>query len=479
MILYGYKHFLDEAAFRQAPVAELGRLYQLVNQLVTYFATKPKVGELEETLQLRQATLAEAEQAGDGDKRAKKLVRQLRKTVKDLEDERDSARRRIEAVESSPQLAAWAAEHPDIGSQVLAETARLHDGDEENTRLWREFMPFCRDEMQKVYDRLHVTFDHELGESFYHDRLAGVVQRFVADGIARESDGAICVFLDGFDAPMIIQKQDGAFLYATTDLATIDYRLQEWQPDEILYVVDHRQEEHFAKLFAAARLTGREANYRHIKFGTVLGKDGRPFKTREGALGLEWLLDLAVGKAYEVVCANDDAKKPGPELSEEERRSIARAIGHAAVKYADLSQNRESDYEFNEERMVANEGNTATYMQYSYARIAAIFRKGDIDIESLRTSGAIALEHPEERSLALEVLRLQEAIEDSLSDYRPNLLAGYVYNLASKFSTFYDKHHVLNAEEPMRTSRLLLCDLVGRTIRQVLELMGIQVVERM
>ncbi len=215
-----------------------------------------------------------------------------------------------------------------------------------------------------------------------------MVEDFTARGLARESDGAQCVFLPDYESPMIIRKKDGAFLYATTDLATIQYRMETWHPDAILYVVDHRQSEHFGKLFAAARLWGYDqVELRHISFGTVLGEDGRPYRTRSGdVVGLEGLLDEAIRRALAVVAANDDAKPAGPELTAEQRQAIARAVGHAALKYADLSHNRTSDYVFSYDKMVALDGNTATYMQYSYARTQSIFQRGNIDVAALRAA---------------------------------------------------------------------------------------------
>ena len=297
-----------------------------------------------------------------------------------------------------------AEKHAGIADAVLEETAKLHAGDAENRQLWEEFLPKCRDEIQRIYSRLDVSFDEELGESFYHDQLATVVDELMGRGMARESEGAICVFLDGYDAPMIVQKKDGAFLYATTDLATIAYRMQRWNPDAILYVVDFRQGEHFGKLFAAAKAWGhQDVELAHISFGTVLGEDGRPFKTRSGdTVSLEGLLDQAVAQARQVVSANDDAKRNGPELTEQQRDHIANVIGHAAIKYADLSQNRTSDYVFSYDKMVAMQGNTATYMQYSYARIQNIFAKGGVDRQVLRTGPAVlAISEVKERNLAV------------------------------------------------------------------------------
>jgi arginyl-tRNA synthetase len=374
-------------------------------------------------------------------------------------------------------------EDANVASAVLAETARLHAGDPENRGLWQEFLPACQHEINRMYRRLDVTFDHALGESFYEDRLQEIVDELLATGIARESDGAVCVFLEGRETPMIVRKQDGAFLYATTDLATIRYRMETWRPDAILYVVDHRQGLHFQQLFATARLLGyRDVELEHVSFGTVLGDDGRPFKTRSGdTVGLEGLLDEAVGRALKIVGANDDAKPGGWELSPQQRAEIAETVGIAALKYADLSQNRTSDYVFSYDKMLAMTGNTATYMQYAYARVRSIFRKGGVDVEALRASGApILLGTPAERALGLEILRFSEALDMAVADYRPNQLTSYLFDLANRYSTFFEGCPVLKAEsESLRASRLLLCDLTARTIQKGLELLGIRVVEKM
>jgi arginyl-tRNA synthetase len=345
--------------------------------------------------------------------------------------------------------------------------------------LWREFLPNCRDEIARVYGRLNVKFDFEYGESFYHDRLAGVVESLRKQGLAQDSQSAVCVFVEGFETPMIVQKKDGAFLYATTDLATIQFRREAWQPKIILYVVDHRQSEHFDKLFAVAKKLGvNDIELRHIKFGTVLGDDGRPFKTREGtAAGLESLLDEAVRRAGVVVAENDSDGR----LSAEERREIAEVVGIGALKYADLSQNRTSDYTFSYDKMLLMNGNTATYMQYSYARVRSIFAKGGFDPAALRSGGAtIKLTHPAERALGLQLLRLPESLAEVEAEYMPHHLTGYLFDLAKLYSAFFENCPVLKAESPdVRDSRLLLCDLTARTIRMGLDLLGIGVVERM
>ncbi len=409
MIIYGWRHFVDEENFRQDPVGELARLYRLVNELA----------------------------------------------------EKD----------------------PAVNKAVLAETAKLHAGDPDNRSLWQKFMPICLQEIEAIYRRLGVSFDYTLGESFYHDRLPALVEDLLRRGIARESDGAICIFLEGFKAPMIIRKRDGAFLYATTDLATLIYRMETWQPDWILYVVDHRQSLHFEQLFAAARLLGFDkVKLVHVSFGTVLGEDGRPFRTRAGdVVSLESLLDEAVARARKIVDANDDAKPNGPELSQEERARIAEVVGIGALKYADLSQNRTSDYVFSFDKMLAMNGNTGAYMQYAYARVRSIFARAGLSPEELRLSdGAIVLATPAERSLGLEILRFAEAIDLALEDFRPNQLTNYLFELATKYSSFYETCPVLQADTPsLRQSRLLLCDLTARTIQKGLELLGIQVVDRM
>jgi arginyl-tRNA synthetase len=488
MIIYGYKHFVDQSAYKDNPVPELSRLYKLVNQLVEYHNAKVNLPTLERELAARtEAVTVARNQTPTGDKaadrKAKKELGKLEDKVTEARESLAAATAKLVTVESDPKLCEMANHHANIATDVLEETAKLHRGDAENRRLWDEFLPKCREEIQKLYDRIGIKFDFEYGESFYHDRLAGVVEEFLSRGLAKESDGAICVFMDGFDAPMIIRKKDGAFLYATTDLATIQFRMQAWNPDAILYVVDHRQGEHFEKFFAAAKLCGYpNVELCHVSFGTVLGDDGKPFKTRAGDIvGLEALLDEAVQRAYTVVSQNDDAKPSGPELSEDERRRIADAVGHGAIKYADLSHNRTSDYVFSYDKMLALTGNTATYLQYSYARVNGIFSKGDVDIEKLRASRtSIQIGEPAERALALELLRFSDGLADVVEDYRPNQLTNYLFQLTKVFFSFYEQCPVLKAEEARtRDSRLLLCDLTARTIRQGLDLLGINVVERM
>ncbi len=484
MILYGYKHFLDQRAFAASPVGELARLYRVVSGMVAHVKLRQTLPQLREKVQRQEALVGDLQaDSPPDDKKAAKALAKAQRQLQEHQTQLRQAEQAIGAAEGDAEFTARLTAHPDVARAVLAETSMLHVGDQVNLALWKQFLPACLEDIDRVYRRIGVTFDHTLGESFYHDRLSSVVDDLLAKGIAQESDGAVCVFFEGDDVPMIVRKQDGAYLYATTDLATIQYRMETWRPAAILYVVDHRQSLHFTHLFETARRWGYDdVELQHVKFGTVLGEDGRPFKTRSGdTVGLEGLLDEAIEKALAVVSGNDEAKPTGPELSDEQRRQIADVVGIAALKYADLSHNRESDYVFSFEKMVAMQGNTATYMQYAYARVRAIFRKGEVDVEHLRDGdAAVTLAEVAERALALRLLQFGEALESVATDYRPNHLTNYLFELAEAFSTFYNECPVLKAESSaQRDSRLLLADLTGRTIQQGLQLLGIDVVEQM
>jgi arginyl-tRNA synthetase len=485
MIIYGYKHFRDDSEYQSNPVRHLGELYRLVRRLVDYQESlaglpelKAQRAKLDEQLAATQATPEPADK-GAKKKRSQEIQR-LQNKIAEMAETIASTQAKIEAVEQDSQLNAMATAHPQIHRAVLEETARLHAGDAENLRLWNEFLPYCREDIQRIYDRLGVKFDHELGESFFHDRLNDVVKDFEARGLSSISDGAVCVFLDGFEAPMLIQKSDGAYLYATTDLATIQYRMTEWHPDIILYVVDHRQHEHFDKLFAAARKWGFEkVDLRHVSFGTVLGQDGKPYKTRAGdTVGLEGLLDEAEQRALAVLEALP-AGEGG--MSAEDRVRVSKVVGIGALKFADLSQHRASDYTFSYDKMLELKGFTATYLQYLYARVQGIFRKAGLQATDLRQSPKeFVFAADIERQLAMQLVRFPEALEDVLVDYRPNLLAQYLFELAKTFFKFYDQCPVIDAEDPaIRSSRLQYCDLTGRTVARGLDLLGIGVVEKM
>ncbi len=368
-----------------------------------------------------------------------------------------------------------------IGDAARLETAKLHAGDAENRRLWELFMPACLEEIETIYRRLDVEFDHTFGESHYNAMLPAVVADLETKGIAQRSEGALVIFFGDKEPPALIQKRDGAFTYTTTDLATIRYRMETWRPSTILYVVDSRQALHFKNVFDVARRWGYDkVALEHISFGSVLSKDGKPIKTREGgAVELGALLDEAVQRAAEVYDANardGDAVEVALDRSE-----ISEVVGLGAVKYADLSQNRLTDYKFDFDKMLAMNGNTATYMQYAYARVRSIFRKGNVDVELLRAQPPMPnLESPFERALAIQLLRLEETLTASAAEYQPCVLTGYLWDLAKSYSGFFQNCPVLKAPSAeIRASRLLLCDLTARVIKLCLGLLGIRTIERM
>jgi len=485
MIIYGYKHFRDDAAYQADPVRELARLYRLVNQLGDYHTLGRELGALEAAVSTAARVLEQAQATASRQPEDKDLARAARKAQNDLtaaKEAWESAQKKRQAVDGDPTLKSLADAHPQIAELARAETAKLHAGDTENLAMWEQFIPQCLAELQQMYARFDLTFDYTLGESYYNPQLAGVVEDLLQRGIAQESDNAICVFVEGFAAPFIIRKANGAYTYATTDLATVQYRVRELHADAILYVVDARQSEHFQQLFSTSRRLGYDqTEMQHVSFGTVLGEDRRPFKTRAGdTVGLESLLDEAVQHARAIVDANDDGKPHGPELDASTRAQIAEIVGIGGIIYADLHHNRDSDYVFSWEKMLAKTGDTATYIQYAYARVRGIFAKESIDVEALRQSGSIRLDQPAERKLALQVLGFSGALNDVLYDYRPNQLTQYLYETANVFATFYEECPVLKEPDPaIRASRLLLCDLTARVLKQGLALLGIRVAEKM
>jgi len=482
MIIYGYKHFLDTERYAAAPVAELARLYRLVNQLADYQEAVATLPAHETELTTLKHQLEADTAAARDDKKAKKQLKKLRSNVQSSSDAIDQSKLKIAAVDSTPELLTLSASHPEIARNARLETARLHQGDVENSQLWDQFLPECHEVLNSLYERLGVKFDQTLGESFYQPKLAGVVDRLRSSGLARESDGAICIFIEGNAAPFMIQKGDGAYTYATTDLATIEYRVEEWKADEILYVVDARQSEHFKLLFETASLLGYDGvTFRHVSFGTVMSDDRRPFKTRSGdTVGLESLLDEAVSRARKIVDTNDDSKD-NPELNDVSRTQVAEIVGIGGIKYADLRHNRDSDYIFSWDKMLATTGDTATYIQYAYARICGIFRKGQVDRNSLYESGfVVSCTLESERSLLVQLLQLHETLEGVTFDYRPNILTDYLFSTADVFNAFFRDCPVLAAEsDEIRQSRLQLCDLTARTIQLGLKLLGIETAEQM
>ena len=408
MLILGWKQHLDGAALQQEPIAEMERLYRLVN--------------------------------------------------------------------------AAAEKDPTVLERARQELVKLQSGDAENLRLWREMQSLSQAQFGTIYQRLGVKFDQTLGESFYQPRLQSIVEELVAKGIARMSEGAVAVFFDEVpqlkNSPALIQKSDGAFNYTTTDLATLAYRLETWHPDEIVYVTDGRQQLHFQQLFAAFRRWHPESRVTldHVWFGSILGEDGKPFKTRTGeTVRLSDLLDEAEERALKVV------SNKNPESPPSRQREIARVVGIGAIKYADLLPNRQSDYVFSWDKMLALNGNTAPYLQYAYARIRSIFRKAGQPeaAEPTWRQAGINLGATEEMALGKHLLNFGLVLEGVTAEYRPNYLCNYLYELAGHFTRFYENCPVLKAEAWQRESRLALCDLTGRVLHKGLETLGIETLEQM
>ena len=370
----------------------------------------------------------------------------------------------------------------ETNSEVLEkarqELVKLQSGDAENLRLWREMIALSESQFERVYSRLGVRFDHCYGESFYNPQLKTVVDELAERGIAQPSEGAMAVFFEEMPElkahPALVRKSDGGYNYTTTDLATLLFR---WQggasprpPDEIVYVTGAPQQLHFQQCFAIFRRWHPEARLKlsHVWFGSILGEDGKPFKTRAGDTVR---LEEAEERAFQVVSAKH------PDLSDAQRREIARAVGLGSIKYADLSQNRQSDYVFSWDRMLALQGNTAPYLLYAYARVRSIFRKGGE--ETSRAAAPFVLTAPEEALLARHLMNFGFSLEAAADDYRPNFLCSYLYELAGHFARFYENCPVLKADEATRGTRLALCDLTARVLQQGLTVLGIEAVEQM
>lgn len=411
-LLYGYQHFRDEAALAADPLAELERLYKCANDLA----------------------------------------------------EKDEA----------------------VMEACRKELAMLQKGDAKRLELWKKFTTVSWQAFAKIYDRLGVSFDEHLGESFYNDQLEDVLSELKIKQIAAQSEGAYCIFFPDHkqlgDKPFLIQKKDGAALYATTDLATLKYRIKRWNPDEIIYVTDGRQQLHFQQLFAAAERWLAGADWApshlpvlaHVWFGSILGDDKKPIKTRTGdPIKLLDLLDEAESRAFVLV------NEKNPDLPGEERQKIARAVGIGAVKYADLAQDRVRDYVFDWSKLLAFKGNTAPYLLYAYVRVASIYRKGRTQNPELRIQNNIVLNEEPEVELGKAILRFPEVVQASAEDHRPHHLCFYLYHLAEKFSNFYENCPVLQSEGAVQASRLALCKNTAEVLRQGLYLLGIETVERM
>ena len=417
MVIYGWKNLLDQRALQRDPLAEIVRIYKETNALAT----------------------------------------------------------------SDPQ----------VREACRQELVKLQGGDKENIDIWNECVAFSMQEFEHVYELLDIHYDIQCGESFYNDRLPSVVERLLKSGIAEISEGAVVVFFRNIpelaDKPCIIRKRDGGFNYATTDIATIDYRLDDLKADSVWYVVGAPQILHFKQIFEVVRRQGYQADLRHVTFGSILGEDRKLMKTRSGEnVPLRELLEEACRRARKII----DEKNP--DLSEAEKIDVSQKIGIGAVKYADLSQYRMTDYVFSWEKMLSLQGNTAPYLQNAYVRIRSIFRKGGespatplrgVKRHAGEVSGplvaGLALTNPSEINLAKRLCQFAEIVPRVLNDFRPNILANYLFEVANSFHAFYEACPVLKSEEPARSSRLALCDLTGQVLDRGLDLLGIKVPEKM
>jgi arginyl-tRNA synthetase len=388
--------------------------------------------------------------------------------------------------------------NPEFEKQAREILYDIQHGRGEARRYWQEIKHASMTSAYEMYRRLDVllTEADEYGESAYRDALADTVKELEDIGAVEESEGARCIFMEGFRTredtplPLIIQKTDGSFLYATTDLAAMRYRIRELKADRIIYVTDARQKLHFEMVFAAAAKAGwllsgdRTVSLEHVTFGSVLGEDGKPLKTRSGEnVKLKDLLDEAVQRGADLAVQNENDPARARGLGEDEIRRIGEAVGIGAVKYADLSQNRTTDYVFSWSKMLAMDGNTAPYLMYAYARIRSIYRKGieagHIDADSIAAAN-VDLSEPAERELALQILQLADVVDQVARELKPNVLTAYLYDLATAFMRFYETCPVLKAgSESMRNARLRLCDLTASALRLGLELLGIRPLERM
>ena len=416
MVIYGWKNLLDQRALQQNPLAEIVRIYKETNALAT----------------------------------------------------------------SDPQ----------VREACRQELVKLQAGDKENIDIWNECVAFSMQDFEHVYELLDIHYDIQCGESFYNDRLPGVVERLLKSGVAEISEGAVVVFFRDIpelaDKPCIIRKRDGGFNYATTDIATVDYRFDDLKADSVWYVVGAPQTLHFKEIFEIARRQGYQADLRHITFGSILGEDRKLMKTRSGEnVPLRELLEEACRRARKII------EEKNPDLSEGEKIDVAQKIGIGAVKYADLSQYRMTDYVFLWDKMLSLQGNTAPYLQNAYVRIRSIFRKaGEFPVTApasgvrgetggRRAATTLTLTNPAEINLAKRLCQFAEIVPQVLNDFRPNILANYLFEVANAFHTFYEACPVLKSEEPGRSSRLALCDLTGRVLHRGLDLLGIKVPEKM
>jgi len=371
---------------------------------------------------------------------------------------------------------------PDFASRARACVVKLQGGDDKTKLMWQRFIEESLHHCESVYAKLQVCIQRSdlKPESFYNNKLKGIVNTLDELNLLTTSAGARCVFLpeftgkDGNPLPVIVQKSDGGYLYATTDLAAIEYRAKELQADVILYVVDARQGLHFQQVFSVARKAGfvtDDCELQHVSYGTMMGQDGKPFKTRSGGtVKLVELLDESIRRAHDLVVSKN------PDLESQTHEEIARVVGIGAVKYADLSKNRTSDYVFNWDSMLAFDGNTAPYLLYAYTRIKSILKKQDDKAYILSN---ISIENEAERALIVKILQLPEVLNIVSRDYYPSHLSTYLYELASTFMRFYEFCPILKAESQLRNSRLVLASITAETLKRGLGLLGLETLQQM
>ena len=365
-------------------------------------------------------------------------------------------------------------EDPSWRDFAKAELVKLQQGDAENRALWEKFIKLSIGEFDTIYNRLDVKFDLYRGESFYNDRLPKIIKALEEKGLAKESDGALIVDLEEDGMPIcIVRKSDGGYNYATTDLATVEARLEEFNPDRIIYVTDERQQLHFKQFFTIAKKMGLDANLVHVWFGLMRLPDAT-FSTREGnVIKLASLLDDAESRALEMV------KSSSPDMPEAQQKDLAKAIGIGAIKYTDLSQNPKSLVTFTWEKALNMQGNSAPYLQYAYARISSVYDKYHAQFPEIELSEcSIHVEHEIERKLAIKLSRFPAAIHAAADNYSPNILTEYLYDLAQIYSSFYQNVPFLKAEEGVRESRIRLCQSTAKTLKQGLNLLGIETRDR-
>lgn len=364
---------------------------------------------------------------------------------------------------------------PSLDDLAREELKKLQDGDKENYALWQEFIKVSLDEYNKLYNRMGITFDTYYGESFYHNMMPAVLDELVEKGLAVEDQGAKVVFFDEKDNlhPCIVQKKDGAFLYSTSDIATVKFRKENYDINRLIYLTDERQQDHFKQFFKITEMLGWDIEKIHIWFGIMRFADG-VFSTRKGnVIRLEQLLDEGKKRALEVI------EEKNPNLSEEEKNNIAEVVGVGAIKYADLSQNRQSPIIFEWDKVLSFEGNTAPYLQYSYARIQSIKKKAEEMGKVITADTKIVIKDKIERNLVTFLTLFPTMVLKAGETYKPNLLTDYLFDLAKKFNTFYNACPILNQEDEVLLSRLLIADRTAEILRQGLDLLGIKTVDRM